>query len=60
MSTTKIKDAKGVACGCEFTTDAKGREQMSQMCMEHEVQFIERHAAAVASCSHANRDLVGA
>lgn len=52
-------DGKEVACGCEWTRDRAGREQWSQMCMGHEHEFIVRHAAAVASCSHVNRDLVG-
>lgn len=46
-------------CGCEYTVDARGREEWSQMCQEHEQEAIVRHAAAVASCSHVNRDLVG-
>jgi hypothetical protein len=47
-----------VACGCEYTVDERGREQVSKMCQEHEAEFIVRHAAAVASCSHVNRDLI--
>jgi hypothetical protein len=60
VSTHKIKDAKGVACGCEYTVNARDREEMTQMCQEHEAEHIARHAAAVASCSHVNRDLVEA
>jgi len=58
MSTTKIRDRAGVACGCEFTTDSRGREEISRMCQVHEIEFIVQRAAAVASCSHINRDLV--
>ena len=59
-ATHKIVDHKtGVRCGCEYTVDSRGREQITSMCMEHELEFIVRHASAVASCSHANRDLVG-
>ena len=47
-----------VTCGCEYTVDNRGRKEWSKMCMEHETTFIARHAAAVASCSHINRDLV--
>jgi hypothetical protein len=57
VSTVKLKDAKGVACGCEITSE-RGREQVTRMCMEHEQEFIVTHAAAIESCSHANRDLV--
>lgn len=56
---TRRVDGKDVACGCKFTRDAAGRELMSDVCQEHESEFIVRHAAAVASCSHANRDLIG-
>ena len=59
MSTHKVRDRAGVACGCEYTLDKHQRELMTQVCMEHEVEFIVRHADAVASCSHVNRDLVG-
>jgi hypothetical protein len=62
MKTLKVTHRVGgrdVACGCEFTRDKNGREQITNMCIEHEHQFIVRHAAAVASCSHANRDLTG-
>jgi hypothetical protein len=49
-----------VTCGCEYTTGARGQlDVWTQTCQEHEREFIARHAAAVASCSHANRDLVG-
>jgi hypothetical protein len=58
--TIKIKDKHGVACGCEYQRLPGEREQISRMCMEHEQEFIVRHAAAVASGSHANHDLVGA
>lgn len=51
-------NGKDVACGCEFT-EGPGRERWIRMCMEHETESITRHAAAILSCSHANRDLVG-
>ncbi len=56
---TKIRDKDGVACGCEFTVDRHEREIITQLCQEHEQEFIVRHVAAIASASHANRDLVG-
>lgn len=60
MSTHKLRDAKGVSCGCEYTRDSRDNEMVSRMCMEHELEFTARHAAAVASCSHSlNQDLVG-
>jgi len=59
MSTHKVRDSKGATCGCEYTVDRHQREEMSKFCMEHELEFIARHAAALGSCSHANRDLVG-
>jgi hypothetical protein len=60
MSTHKIVDHKtGATCGCEYTKQGE-REQMSKMCMEHEIERLARHAAAAASCSHINRDLIGA
>lgn len=58
MSTHKLRDGNGVACGCEYTVKGN-QETMSKMCQEHEMEHAARHAAAVASCSHANRDLVG-
>lgn len=57
MKHIKVVDRKGVACGCEYTAE-NNREQMTKICQEHEAEHIERHAAAVISCSHANRDLV--
>lgn len=59
MRTVKILDKAGVACGCEYTVDKRDQQRISKMCQEHEIEFIARHAAAVASCSHVNRDLVG-
>jgi hypothetical protein len=60
MKTIKLVDHKtGATCGCEYTVDSRGRECITKMCMEHDLEFIVRHAAAVASCSHANRDLTG-
>jgi hypothetical protein len=60
VSTHKIRDPKGVACGCEYTVDKRQRESITKMCQEHESEFIVRHAAAVASCSHVvNHDLIG-
>ena len=53
MRTVKLK------CGCEFVRDARDDERVSKLCMEHEQEFIVRHAAAAASCSHINRDLIG-
>jgi hypothetical protein len=64
MSVHKIRDAKGVACGCEYTVKGS-QELITKMCQEHEMEFTVRHAAAVASCSHVhrqptdNRDLIG-
>ena len=58
MRTIKLKGKDGSSCGCEYTVDGRGREQHTKFCMEHETTFIARHAAAVASCSHINRDLV--
>lgn len=59
MSVRRLKDAKGVACGCEVSTDRRGQDYMSQTCQEHEAEYIARHLAAVESCSHVNRDLTG-
>ena len=60
MSVRKVLDAKGAACGCEYTVDRVGSELITKMCQEHEIEFIVRHAAAVASCSHTvNHDLIG-
>jgi hypothetical protein len=53
MSTNKVR----LACGCEYI-HVREREEVSKMCQEHEIKFIMRHAAAVLSCSHVNRDLV--
>jgi len=59
MSTHKLKDAKGATCGCEYTVNRAGSELITKMCQEHEIEFITRHAAAVASCSHViNHDLI--
>jgi|HubBroStandDraft_1064217.scaffolds.fasta_scaffold447275_2 hypothetical protein len=46
-------------CGCKHATDRHGQEYWAQVCQEHEAQRIALHLAAVASCSHVNRDLVG-
>ena len=43
-------------CGCTYTVDKRGREEWTQLCMEHEIEFITRHAAAVSTCSHVHRD----
>ena len=59
MSVHKILDTRGVPCGCEYAVDPRGSERYTKMCQEHEIEHITRHAAAVASCSHVNRDLVG-
>lgn len=48
-----------VACGCEHTVDGHGRNWWSKICIQHKKEFDMRHAAARASCSHVNRDLVG-
>jgi hypothetical protein len=58
MSIHKIQDRAGVKCGCEYNVHRDGAEEMSKACQEHEIEFIVRHAAALVSCSHANRDLV--
>jgi hypothetical protein len=56
----KVVDHRtGARCGCEYTVDSRGREEVTRMCQEHETEHITRHAAAVLSCSHVNRDLVG-
>ena len=55
----KIVARDGSFCGCEFIVDKRGQETMTKVCQEHENEFIARHAAAVASCSHVNLDLVG-
>lgn len=60
MRTFKHVDHRdGSRCGCEYSIDKRGQESWSRLCMEHEREFIERHMAAVASCSHVNRDLTG-
>jgi hypothetical protein len=60
MSVHNIVDHRtGASCGCEYTVDKRGNELITRMCMEHEQEYTARHAAAVASCSHANRDLTG-
>lgn len=61
MSTRRVTRKVGgreVACGCEFTRDARGREIITRSCQEHEAEHIAAHLAAVVSCSHANRALV--
>ena len=58
MSTHKVLDRKGVACGCEYTVDKRGSEEITRMCQEHEAEHIVMAAAAAASGSHVNRDLV--
>jgi hypothetical protein len=45
-------------CGCEYTRDSRDREEHTVFCVPHKKEFDMRHAAAVASCSHANYDLV--
>jgi hypothetical protein len=56
----KVVDHRtGTRCGCEYAVDSRGREEITRMCQEHETEHITRHAAAVLSCSHANRDLTG-
>lgn len=62
MSIHKIMhkvDGKSVACGCEYTVHRNGAEEISKVCQEHELEFIVQRAAAVASCSHVNHDLIG-
>ena len=46
-------------CGCAYVTDKRGQEVITEVCPEHEAEHIAFHAASIASCSHANRDLVG-
>jgi len=58
MRIIKLKDKDGSSCGCEYTVDGRGREEHTKFCMEHETEWVIRHAAAIGSCSHANRDLV--
>lgn len=58
MKNIKVVDRAGKSCGCEYTADGRGQEIMTKVCQEHESEFIVRHASAVASCSHANHDLV--
>ena len=58
MSTHKILDKAGAACGCEYSVDKANREMMIKMCQAHKAEYDTRHAAAASSCSHANRDLV--
>jgi hypothetical protein len=58
MNTRKVINKEGAACGCEITTDHRGNEQLSILCIPHKKEFDMRHAAAVESCSHVNRDLV--
>jgi hypothetical protein len=52
-----------IPCGCAYTIDRRQREVIVYSCAEHERERIERHAAAVESCSHVyrdrNNDLVG-
>jgi hypothetical protein len=43
---------------CKHVVDKQGRE-IAHLCEQHQKEFDERRAAAVASCSHVNRDLVG-
>ncbi len=43
-------------CGCAYTIDRHQREVVVSSCAEHEREWIERHAAAVASCSYIHRD----
>lgn len=51
-------------CGCVYTVDKRGREEWSELCAEHERVSLQRHLAAVESCSHVHRDrnndLIGA
>jgi hypothetical protein len=56
VSTYKIV-VKGVECGCEFTRNGRDQEFMTHLCSEHKHEFDARHAAAVLSCSHVNKDL---
>lgn len=57
MRTVKLADKHGNLCGCEYTTDKRGREQWSKFCEPHALEHDRMHAAAVASCSQQNRDL---
>lgn len=57
MKHIKVIDRAGATCGCEYTVE-RNQEQITRVCQEHEAEFIVRHAAAVASCSHVNLDLI--
>jgi hypothetical protein len=53
MSATKLP------CGCEYVRDGRERETLTKLCIPHKKEFDQSHAAAVATCSHVNRDLLG-
>jgi hypothetical protein len=64
VSTHKVVDRAGVACGCEYTRDRRGQEAMSRHCMVHEAEQIAMAAACAAAYAEGvnrelNRDLVG-
>lgn len=52
----KIVNDIGAPCGCEITTDHKGHEMWTMMCIPHKKEFDMRRAAARESCSQVYRD----